>query len=101
VPGMQDPTLLAPSAMEDVVRSMPELSNEYEVVADKRGDVDHILLKVDPARESSGDIKEIKEKLKTELRIKTNLGYEIEFYPYQSLRRYEVKAGRFKDLRKC
>jgi phenylacetate-CoA ligase len=98
---MQDPTLLALSALEDVVRSMPELSNEYEVVVDKRGDVDHILLKVDPARESCGDVKVIKEELKTELRIKTNPGTEREFYPYQSLPRYEVKAGRFKDLRQC
>lgn len=38
--------------------------------------------------------------LRDQLRLKTNLGYQIEFYDYGSLPRYEVKAKRFKDLRK-
>jgi len=38
--------------------------------------------------------------LKDQLRLKTNLGYHIEVHPYGSLPRYEVKAKRFKDLRK-
>ncbi len=92
--------LLAPSAIEDVVRSMPELSDEFEVIVSKRGDVDHIMLKVElneGAGQGSGDVRE---KLKTELRVKTNLGYELEFHEYGSLPRYEVKARRFKDQRK-
>jgi phenylacetate-CoA ligase len=93
--------LLAPSAIEDVVRSIPELSDEFEVVVSKRGDVDHILLKVElnegVAKERSPDVEET---LKTELRLKTNLGYKLEFHDYGSLPRYEVKAKRFKDERK-
>jgi phenylacetate-CoA ligase len=93
--------LLAPSAIEDVVRSIPELSNEYEVIVDKRGDVDDILLNVELAesvgRDKAGEVEAI---LKTELRLKTNLGYRLEFHPYGSLPRCEVKAKRFKDLRK-
>jgi phenylacetate-CoA ligase len=34
------------------------------------------------------------------LRLKTNLGYRVEFYDYGRLPRYEVKAKRFKDMRK-
>ncbi len=93
--------LLAPSAIEDVVRSMPELSDEFEVIVTKQGDVDHILLKVElnetVAQDKSADVQG---KLKTELRLKTNLGYELEFHEYGSLSRYEVKAERFKDERK-
>lgn len=37
---------------------------------------------------------------KDQLRLKTNLAYRIEFYDYGRLPRYEVKARRFKDLRK-
>jgi len=91
--------LLAPSAIEDVVRSMPGLSHEYEVVVDKHGDVDHILLKAELAEGAWYDA-DLEERLKTELRLKTNLGYEIQLLPYGTLPRYEVKARRFKDLRK-
>jgi phenylacetate-CoA ligase len=91
--------LLAPSAIEDVVRSISELGDEYEVEVSKRGDVDHILLKVEPA-EDTADTKSLEDKLRTELRLKTNLGYEIQFYKRGTLPRYEVKAKRFKDSRK-
>ncbi|HIC85860.1 MAG TPA: phenylacetate--CoA ligase family protein, partial [Desulfobacterales bacterium] len=39
--------LLAPSAIEEVVRGMDELGDEYEVIVSKKGDVDDILLKVE------------------------------------------------------
>ena len=91
--------LLAPSAIEDVVRSIPELSNEYEVIVEKRGDIDHISIKVELA-EAGLSAADVEPRLRTELRVKTNLGYEIEVHPYGSLPRYELKAKRFKDLRK-
>ncbi len=45
-------------------------------------------------------MEELKAELATQLRLKTNLGYKLEFFPPNSLPRYEVKARRFKDLRK-
>lgn len=93
--------LLSPSAIEDVVRSFSELSDEYEVVVEKRDDADHILLKVELAPGISDDRKpEVEAALRTQLRLKTNLGYALEFHAHGSLYRYEVKARRFKDLRK-
>lgn len=92
--------LLAPSAIEDVVRSIPGFGDEYEVVVEKRGDIDHLLLRVELTEGAASRGEEMKAKLKTELRVKTNLGYEIEIHPFGSLPRYEVKAKRFKDLRK-
>ena len=44
--------------------------------------------------------KTIETELKDQLRLKTNLGYRIEFYDYRRLPRYDVKARRFKDMRK-
>lgn len=92
--------LLAPTAIEDVVRSIPELGDEYEVVVTRETDMDHIALKVElqPGAESRKE--EVMARLVDQLRLKTNLGYEITFHPYGSLPRYEVKARRFKDLRK-
>ncbi len=91
---------MAPVAIEDVVRSIEGLSDEYEVIVDKKGDVDTITLKVELLEGAAEPPRSLIERLHTELRVKTNLGYKIETYPYGSLPRYEVKARRFKDLRK-
>ena len=92
--------LLAPSAIEDVVRSFPELSNEFEVVVTKKGDVDRITLKVELVPEAEGQSEAVEARLADQLRLKTNLRYDIEFHESGTLPRYEVKARRFKDLRK-
>ena len=34
-----------------------------------------------------------------QLRVKTNLGYNIEFHPYESLPRSQAKSRRFQDQR--
>ncbi|MCD4721396.1 MAG: phenylacetate--CoA ligase family protein [Desulfobacula sp.] len=92
--------LLAPSAIEEVVRSIEDLCDEYEVVVDKLGDIDRIKLKVELMPGLEERVKEIESKLQDQLRLKTNLGYRIDFYDYGKLPRHEVKAKRFKDLRK-
>jgi phenylacetate-CoA ligase len=92
--------LIAPSAIEEVVRSINGLSNEFEAVVTKKGDLDDIILKIELLPESEGNREMILNRLRDQLRLKTNLGYNIEVHPYNSLPRYEVKAKRFKDLRK-
>jgi phenylacetate-CoA ligase len=92
--------LLAPTAIEEVVRSFSELSDEYEVMVSKKGDIDDILLKIELKPGCEGKQDEILQRLKDQLRVKTNLGYRMEVHPFGSLPRYEVKAKRFKDLRK-
>ena len=92
--------LLAPTAIEEVVRGIPELGNDYEVIVDKKGDMDEITLKIEILEEALSQKDAILARLKDQLRLKTNLGYKIEVHPYGSLPRYEVKAKRFKDLRK-
>jgi phenylacetate-CoA ligase len=90
--------LLAPTAIEEVVRSIPELGDEYEVIVTKKGDIDDISLKVEVT--PSADIQSIMNRLVDQLRIKTNLAYNIEFCKPGTLTKYELKAKRFKDLRK-
>ncbi len=92
--------LLSPSAIEEVVRSFSELSDEYEVMVTKKGDTDDISLKVEILPGQEGAQKEILARLKDQLRLHTNLNYQIEVHPFQSLPRPEGKAKRFKDLRK-
>ena len=92
--------LLSPSAIEAVVRRFAALSDEYEVVVERSGDSESITLKVEPGGGQESLSPEVLGKLKDELRIETNLGYKIEVHAPGSLTRYEVKARRFKDLRK-
>lgn len=92
--------LLAPTAIEEVVRGIPELSDEYEVAVSKRGDTDDISLKVELQPEAEGCKDQVLDILNYRLRDKTNLRYNISFHAYGSLPRYDVKAKRFKDLRK-
>lgn len=70
------------------------------MVVDRNGDTDHVLLEVEQGPGSKSDVAAIQKKLKTEYRLETTHGYEIELHPYQSLPRSDVKMRRFKDLRK-
>jgi len=92
--------LLAPSAIEEVVRGIEGLSDEFEVIVDKKEDIDQITLKVELMPNSRDKEDLIRAQLKDQLRLKTNLGYIIEFHDCGTLPRHEVKAKRFKDLRK-
>jgi len=92
--------LLSPGAIEEVVRGTEGLGDEFEVVVDKVGDIDRITLKVELTSGALGMRGRIEPRLKDQLRLNTNLGYVIEFYEPGALPRYEVKAKRFKDLRK-
>jgi phenylacetate-CoA ligase len=91
--------LLSPSAIEEVVRGTDGLSDEFEVIVDKVGDIDRITLKIEIVKGRESDRKGIETILKDQLRLNTNLGYNLEFHDYGTLPRYAVKAKRFKDLR--
>ncbi len=92
--------LFSPVSVEEVVRGIPELGDEYELVVTKKGDVDVITLKVELDPQSGTTPEQLQPNLERQLRLKTNLAYKIEFHPFGNLPRYQVKAKRFKDLRK-
>ena len=91
--------LLSPMSIEEVVRDIPQLSNEYQVVVTKKGDIDDITLKVEIIPEHKNDEATIRAALVDQLRVKTNLGYNIEFHEYESLPRSQTKSRRFQDQR--
>jgi phenylacetate-CoA ligase len=91
--------LLAPSAIEEVVRSFSELGDDFEVEVTKKGDIDVITLKVELRPEAEGQRESVEVRLVEQLRLKTNLRYDLQFCAYGTLPRYAVKARRFKDLR--
>ena len=91
--------LFSPGAVEEVVRNMAELSDEYQLVVTKKGDIDDITLKVEIKPDYKKDEAAIKERLLNQLRIITNLGYNIEFHDFGSLPRSQSKSRRFQDMR--
>jgi phenylacetate-CoA ligase len=92
--------LLAPSAIEEVVRRIPDLGNEYEVIVEKIGHGDRISLKVEIMPGAEERRRNIEAHLADQLRLHTNLRFDLELHEHGTLPRYEVKAKRFKDLRK-
>lgn len=92
--------LLAPSAIEEVVRGIDGLGNEYEVVVAKEGETESITLKVELLPGNENILSQVEAQLRQQLRVKTNLNYSIEFHGFGKLPRWELKARRFKDLRK-
>jgi phenylacetate-CoA ligase len=91
--------LLAPTAVEEVVRSFAQLSDEFEVEVTKKGELDDITLRVELLPEEKDNSDVVERRLVDQLRLRTNLRYNIEFHEYGTLPRYVLKAKRFKDLR--
>jgi phenylacetate-CoA ligase len=92
--------LLAPTAIEEVVRSIPELGDEYQVVVTKRGDIDDIALKVEVLPDFKNHVKSIEDKLTNQLRLRIGLRFVLEFHDYGTLPRFALKSKRFVDMRK-
>jgi len=91
--------LLAPTAIEEVVRGIPELCDEYEVEITRIADMDNITLRVEMNHDQEDAISSVKKVLVDQLRLKINLNCALEFHDYGTLPRYDVKSRRFKDLR--
>jgi len=91
--------LLAPGAIEEIVRSISELGDEYELVVTKKGDLDNLTLRLELAPDCQVSIDTIERKLVEELRVKTGLRYNLELNNHGTLPRSSLKSRRFKDLR--
>ena len=92
--------LLAPSAIEEVVRGYKECDGEFEIVVQREGNNEWITLKVELVPMDDDQKTTFVQVLKNQLRLKCNLGFIIETFNIGDLPRYDVKARRFKDLRK-
>jgi phenylacetate-CoA ligase len=93
--------LFSPITVEEVVRSFAELEGEFEIYVEKRGDLDHLRLKLEmPPGLGQAGREELLRNLLSALRWKTQLNFDVEPVEFGSLPRYQVKSKRFHDLRK-
>ncbi|GAB4261345.1 MAG: phenylacetate--CoA ligase family protein [Deferrisomatales bacterium] len=93
--------LFSPVTVEEVVRSFDAFQGEFEIIVDKRGDLDHIALKLEmPPDAGEERRRELLGELASALRWKTQLNFDIQPVEFGTLPRYQVKAKRFHDRRK-
>jgi phenylacetate-CoA ligase len=92
--------LFSPKTVEEVLRKDFKEIEEFEIVVERRGLMDVILLRaeVNPNLTVSA-IDQTKARLHENLKIATNLTFNVIMEPPGSLPRYTLKAKRFKDLR--
>jgi phenylacetate-CoA ligase len=93
--------LLAPTAIEDVIRRSGLVSDEYRVVisAHESKDLDVVTVVAERAPEADADDETVVEALREALKATTNLTCRIELCDYETLERFQLKADRFTDER--
>ncbi|MHB8763629.1 MAG: phenylacetate--CoA ligase family protein [Deferrisomatales bacterium] len=93
--------LFSPVTVEEVVRSFPEFEGEFEIIVDKKGDLDTIRLRLEmPPGLAAAGTDELTKRLLSALRWKTQLNFDLEPVAFGTLPRYALKAKRFHDRRK-
>lgn len=87
-----------PSAVEDVIRSLPELGEEFKIVVSSSGTLDEITLVVEQ-RDTSVHESQLAGRLETSFRAQLELRPTIQVLPYGTLPKTEFKAKRVDDQR--
>ncbi|HPC28343.1 MAG TPA: hypothetical protein PKX17_06410, partial [Candidatus Methanomethylicus sp.] len=87
-----------PSQVEEVLRKVPELSNEYQIVV-SRGEeyMDGVAVKTEAG---CGDVEAIRRRLEVELKSVVGIRFDVEVLPLGTLPRTMHKAKRVLDLRR-
>ncbi|HOJ50799.1 MAG TPA: phenylacetate--CoA ligase [Spirochaetota bacterium] len=94
-----------PSQIEDILMSIQEVGNNYQIVVDRKEDyIDTIKIRVEISKKffhgKLSELKNIKEKIQHSIREEIMINPEIELLEPQALPPSEGKAKRVVDLRK-
>jgi phenylacetate-CoA ligase len=89
-----------PSAVEDVIRGIPELGDEFEIIVSLDQDLDCLRVVAEPRPEvATTHYSALGEKIVSEVRAKIGIRPEVELQPFGTLPKTELKARRLRDLR--
>lgn len=89
---------LFPSAVEDAVRRVPGVGEEFLIVISRESELDVLTVQVEP-RAEGGSPTEIGRRVETEIISRCEVRPRVEVLPYGTLPKTEFKARRVKDLR--
>lgn len=92
--------LFFPAAIEDAVRSLPKVSDEFRVEIDRIDDMDRVKVTVEPDSPSAaGDHTQQEAELVESLKGSLGIRVDVELVSHGSLPRTEFKADRLIDRR--
>ena len=89
-----------PAAIEDAIRGLPEVGDEFRVELDRVGDMDHVKAIIEPG-EKDPDLTNRQRQAKVATALKGTLGIrvDVEVVPPGSLERSQFKSDRLIDRR--
>ncbi len=88
------------STIEDIIRKFPEMGDEFQLVIEKKGDLDLVTVKAEPLPEiDQGSYPQLKKKLEGAIKDSLAIKLPVEFVAFGTLPRFELKAKRWLDLR--
>ena len=91
---------LFPSSVEDAMRRVPEIGEEFLLVLDRQNELDVLTVQVEPRPEVTPEQHpELARRVETEVISRCELRPIVEVLPYGTLPKTEFKARRVKDLR--
>jgi phenylacetate-CoA ligase len=91
---------LFPSAVEDAVRRVPEVGEEFLLVLSRQNEMDVLTVQVEPRPEVAAERhSDVARRVETEIVSRCELRPVVEVLPYGTLPKTEFKAKRVKDLR--
>jgi len=92
-----------PSQVEHSLHTNPEVGNEFQIIVDRKGALDDMLIKVELKPEAFTDnileLNALRERITSRLRNSLNVSAKVELVPTGSLPRFEGKAKRVIDRR--
>ena len=88
------------SGIEDIIRKFPEMGDEFQLVIEKKGELNKVTVKAEPRPEIDQSIyPQLKAKLEEAIKNSLTIKLPVEFVPFDTLPRFELKAKRWLDLR--
>jgi phenylacetate-CoA ligase len=92
-----------PSQIEYALMAIPEAGQHFQIVVDRKGALDDLLVRVELNKESFSDkindLMRIQQKVEHKLRNSLNVNVEVELVEPGSLPRFEGKSKKVVDKR--
>jgi len=88
------------SGIEDIIRKFPEMGDEFQLVIEKKGELNKVTVKAEPRPEvDEGTYPQLRAKLEEAIKNSLTIKLPVKFVPFGTLPRFELKAKRWLDLR--
>ena len=89
------------SAIEELLHSVDGVGDEFELMLERKGDLDEVTVRVEPRADLAADrYAALSEQAESLLKRRLGIRLPVEVVPPGALPRYELKAKRWVDRRK-